>query len=396
MLIMPSNTNKGIFLLITLLSLFKFSVAQNTFPASGNVGIGTLNPGAVFGELFSINGSANLLAGNMLFFSNPGNTNAGGIKATSTSAGTAADLNLFGGAGIGTGLFIQNGGNVGIGTLNPKEQLDVNGSVLWNGFNSGNSRALKIGYSGGNYGGIGYNIDFTGSTGVFNRPLIDYSSYMELFLGGFRFFGTNNFEAANGINLDGTGQNLKLLATLTKDGHMGIGTSTPLQKFVVSNNGNEGFEVYLNQPGGVVGLQSFNRSSSTYTKMNFDASSFSFGIGDVGIGTIETRGYKLAVNGKIRAKEIKVEALPWPDYVFSKPYLLPTLQETETYIKNKGHLPGIPSAEEVKANGIDLGEMNAKLLQKIEELTLHLIEQNKIIKTMQQQIQGITKVKGLK
>ena len=103
------------------------------------------------------------------------------------------------------------------------------------------------------------------------------------------------------------------------------------------------------------------------------------GEGNLGIGTADTRGYRLAVNGKIRAQEIKVEATPWPDYVFSKSYQLPTLQETEKHIKENGKLPGIPSAAEVKANGIDLGEMNAKLLQKIEELTLHVIEQNKKI-----------------
>jgi hypothetical protein len=99
-----------------------------------------------------------------------------------------------------------------------------------------------------------------------------------------------------------------------------------------------------------------------------------YSLGKVGIGTADTRGYRLAVNGKIRAQEIKVEASPWPDYVFEKSYRLPGLLETEKHIKEKGHLPGIPSAAEVKANGIDLGEMNAKLLQKIEELTLYLIE----------------------
>ncbi|WP_214228801.1 hypothetical protein [Pedobacter sp. B4-66] len=95
--------------------------------------------------------------------------------------------------------------------------------------------------------------------------------------------------------------------------------------------------------------------------------------GDVGIGTM-TPNVKLAVNGSIRAQEIKVEAANWPDYVFAKNYKLPSLKETENHIKEKGHLPGIPSADEVKANGIDLGEMNAKLLKKIEELTLYLIE----------------------
>ncbi|SMD08352.1 hypothetical protein [Pedobacter africanus] len=101
--------------------------------------------------------------------------------------------------------------------------------------------------------------------------------------------------------------------------------------------------------------------------------------GDIGIGTTDTKGYKLAVNGKVRAHEIKVETANWPDYVFAKDYRLPTLQETEKHIKEKGHLQGIPSAEEAKTNGIDLGEMNAKLLQKIEELTLHLIEKDKEI-----------------
>lgn len=98
--------------------------------------------------------------------------------------------------------------------------------------------------------------------------------------------------------------------------------------------------------------------------------------GNLGIG-ISSPSDKLAVNGNIRAREIKVEATNWPDYVFTKSYRLPTLEETENHIKEKGHLPGIPSAAEVKANGIDLGEMNAKLLQKIEELTLHLIENKK-------------------
>ncbi|ACU03285.1 hypothetical protein [Pedobacter heparinus] len=113
------------------------------------------------------------------------------------------------------------------------------------------------------------------------------------------------------------------------------------------------------------------------------------GAGDMGIGTNDPKGYKLAVNGKIRTQEIKVENTNWPDYVFTKDYQLPTLRQTEQHIKEKGHLPGIPSAAEVKANGIDLGEMNAKLLQKIEELTLHLIEQNKGQKELQEEVQSL-------
>ncbi|TCC97692.1 hypothetical protein [Pedobacter hiemivivus] len=100
--------------------------------------------------------------------------------------------------------------------------------------------------------------------------------------------------------------------------------------------------------------------------------------GNVGIGTLNTKGYKLAVAGNVVAEAVTVKLQGnWPDYVFTKSYQFPSLQEIEKHIKEKGHLPGIPSAAEVKANGIDLGEMNAKLLQKIEELTLHLIKMEK-------------------
>ena len=119
-----------------------------------------------------------------------------------------------------------------------------------------------------------------------------------------------------------------------------------------------------------------------------------YSMGNMGIGTTDTKGYKLAVNGKIRTQEIKVEAANWPDYVFAKDYKLPSLKETEEYIKMKGHLPGIPSAEEVKANGVDLGEMNIKLLKKIEELTLHLIEKDKTITKLEKLNERVEKLES--
>ncbi|WP_276090973.1 hypothetical protein [Pedobacter sp. JY14-1] len=100
--------------------------------------------------------------------------------------------------------------------------------------------------------------------------------------------------------------------------------------------------------------------------------------GSVAIGTTDPKGYKLAVAGNMIAESVKVKLQgTWPDFVFAKDYALPSLSETETHIKEKGHLPGIPSAAEVKENGIELGEMNKKLLEKIEELTLHLIRIDK-------------------
>ena len=100
--------------------------------------------------------------------------------------------------------------------------------------------------------------------------------------------------------------------------------------------------------------------------------------GNVGIGTYETKGYKLAVAGKIIAEEVKVALQTnWPDHVFDEKYKLNNLTYLENYIKTNKHLPNIPNAEFVAKEGYNLGEMDSKLLEKIEELTLYLIEQNK-------------------
>ncbi|MEC7262907.1 MAG: hypothetical protein VXW38_04140 [Bacteroidota bacterium] len=97
----------------------------------------------------------------------------------------------------------------------------------------------------------------------------------------------------------------------------------------------------------------------------------------IGIGTSDPGSYQLAVNGNIHTKEVKVDLTGWPDYVFKEDHGLPTLQEVEQHIKEKGRLINIPSAEEVEANGIELGEMNKLLLEKIEELTLYTLQQQK-------------------
>ena len=97
----------------------------------------------------------------------------------------------------------------------------------------------------------------------------------------------------------------------------------------------------------------------------------------VGIGTTNPDS-KLTVKGDIHAEEVKVDlSVPGPDYVFEEDYNLRSLEETEVYIKANKHLPEIPSAKEMEADGVQLGEMNMLLLKKIEELTLHAIEQEK-------------------
>jgi hypothetical protein len=106
--------------------------------------------------------------------------------------------------------------------------------------------------------------------------------------------------------------------------------------------------------------------------------------GNIGIGVM-TPTNKLDVNGTIHSREVKVDITGWPDYVFKKEFDLPTLEEVEKHINEKGHLENIPDEKEVLKNGINLGEMNAKLLQKIEELTLYVIEQNKKINELEKE-----------
>ncbi|WP_343522285.1 hypothetical protein [Pedobacter sp.] len=112
--------------------------------------------------------------------------------------------------------------------------------------------------------------------------------------------------------------------------------------------------------------------------------------GNVGIG-MNNPSEKLTVNGKIKAREIRVDGSGAPDYVFEENYRKLSLGEIEQYIKVNKHLPEVPSAKEFEKEGMAVGEMNKLLLKKIEELTLHLIEQEKIIRKQQVDIDELKK-----
>lgn len=110
--------------------------------------------------------------------------------------------------------------------------------------------------------------------------------------------------------------------------------------------------------------------------------------GNVGIG-IANPQEKLAVNGNIRAKEIKVETANWPDYVFADDYDLKDIKTLEKYIRINKHLPEMPSAKEAEENGIALGQINNSLVKKVEELTLYLIEKDRQVEVLQSKTKNI-------
>ena len=124
---------------------------------------------------------------------------------------------------------------------------------------------------------------------------------------------------------------------------------------------------------------------------SLNGNDISYTNGNVSIGTTKvTDGptdFMLSVAGDMRAESMEVSlANTWPDYVFDKDYSLNTLSELEKFIAKNKHLPNVPSASEVETNGINLGEMDAILLQKIEELTLYVIEQEKKIEALEKQL----------
>ncbi len=171
--------------------------------------------------------------------------------------------------------------------------------------------------------------------------------------------------------------------------NVGIGTNTPAYKLdvngVIYSNSymSNGQGVYVDGGTGI-GINNVSGKLSFRTN-NVDSRMIIDALGNVGIGTTNPTT-KLAVNGTIRSKEVKVEAGPWPDYVFTSTYVLPTLDQVKSYIDKYQHLPEMPSDKEVVKNGIALGEIVTLQMKKIEELTLYLIEKDKQMKDQQKQL----------
>lgn len=172
------------------------------------------------------------------------------------------------------------------------------------------------------------------------------------------------------------------------DGNVGIGNTTPTSRLHITGAGGTTSDIKVNGriATGDAGNQGGLWVNSGQTMMFGQSASDKLGIynngawhlvatsaGNIGIGT-QSPNEKLTVNGKVYAREVKVDlSVPGPDYVFDKDYKLPTLEEVKSYIDKHHHLPEVPSAKEMEANGINLSEMNMILLKKVEELTLQMI-----------------------
>jgi len=243
------------------------------------------------------------------------------------------------------------------------------------------SNWMNTGYSGTAYNLIGHSDPHSGYGVIIGNNIVSPVVWM--------FANPRNAFSVRTMNYQGDITTGTDLLTVRANGNVGIGTIDPKQILDISSNHSQ-LRLTDSDDGDYVSLSYSSDMLAIRNNVN-DGSTPILSINDnghVGIGTASPDS-KLAVNGIIHTKEVKVDLNGWSDFVFYDNYELPTLQEVENHIKEKGHLKDIPSADDVKENGINLGEMNAKLLQKVEELTLYLIDQNKKIEELTGKVQRL-------
>jgi hypothetical protein len=203
----------------------------------------------------------------------------------------------------------------------------------------------------------------------------------------------NDVESSGSLKLTGTGNSYIL------NGNLGIGTSAPTVTLDVNGKARVASFLYVNDIMGGnggdlrIGPNTGGNASTIFTiggATQTEILRVSYN-GNVGIGTTNPTS-KLTVAGNINSREVKVNVDAGADFVFAKNYNLPSLDSVEAYIKENEHLPEISSADEMIKNGISLSEMNIKLLQKVEEMTLYIIEQNKQIKELKSENQNFKSV----
>ncbi|BAP29844.1 uncharacterized protein CHSO_0807 [Chryseobacterium sp. StRB126] len=214
--------------------------------------------------------------------------------------------------------------------------------------------------------------------------------------------GTNNWFFGNLGNqywLVSKGNHENAMLTVSEDGNVGVGTMNPQSKFQVAGGINiaGGFPIQLAGNDSSHGLK-YKRNNSDNSLLD---GPFLYGWTGGGLGVKKNdnefnvlswnESGNVAIQGKLEAKEVKVTLTPTADFVFDENYDLPKLDAVEKHIKEKKHLPEIASAKEMEKEGVNVGEFQIKLLQKIEELTLYTIELNKQLKKQAEEIEVLKK-----
>jgi hypothetical protein len=364
------KSKKILLALALLINVLSFG-QTNTFPTTGNVGIGITNPRYKL-DIFTPSNDTESYSGIYLQSDYFGYIIEGGIK---QKYGAILKFTLKAGGTISEKLRIDQNGNVGIGTTDPTARLEVAGNTKING-----------------------NLSFSNYGGGFFMQDNDW----------IRTFGNKNFYHNTGImRTDGVfhvGSNGNRLV-VNELGNVGIGITNPGAKLDIFTpaTGTESYsginlqsdytgyliEGGIKQKAGAILKFSLKAGGTISEKLRIDQN------GKVGIGTTNP-DQKLTVKGKIHAEEIIVDLNFPADYVFQKyytgtsalksDYVMPTLAEIENFTKKNHHLPNVPSAAAIQQNGLSLGEMSNVLLQKIEELTLYAIEQDKKVAQQQQEL----------
>lgn len=282
--------------------------------------------------------------------------------------------------------------NVGIGTVNPTGRLhiDLNGTTNANAIiiEDDGDPLIQFSRTGISKGFIqSFGDDFrigTYPSNPLGKLIMRTNNVDRLFITPTGNIGIGISEPAGRFQI-GTGST----ASLVSHGYLMLGPENGTNlvfdnnEILARSNGNNS-NLYLQNSGGNVYIGDATGFTSAH-RLGVDGNAVI--TGNVRIGTTVTpSGYKLAVDGKAICTELLVRLVPnWPDYVFANNYKLPGLDEVEDFIKKNNHLPGIPSAKNIEQNGMNIGEMQKMQMEKIEELTLYIIELKKEIEKLKKQ-----------